>query len=422
MTATRSTEDHPLAPLPAYQCYDCRMCGECCRGIFTIGVRPEERERILAQGWETEPDLQGVPLFVKHHGKWRVANRPDGCCVFQGADGLCRIHAKFGEPAKPLACRLYPFKLIPAGETVRTDLRFDCPAVAGSEGKPVSAYRDDVLALMPRVFHDGVPERPCPPLHDDSPLSWPYAEIVTSAFLRLLRHRDFDLTKRVAACVELVHELRALRVDKLEAPALGGLLDAFEKRVAAEVAADPLERQMPPAMARLALRQLLCVYGREDRWGEARGGMRRRLNAYLRMLSGRGLTPPLRPGFPAVPFRALDEPLGIPPDEIMEPLARYLRVRLESLGFFGMAFYGFDFLDGLSALLLTYPMTLWFARVEAAGRGLIFPDAACMVRGVQLVNHVHGVSPVFRNPLERLRFRFLCRRSVLRRLVAWYGR
>ena len=73
-------------------------------------------------------------------------------------------------------------------------------------------------------------------------------------------------------------------------------------------------------------------------------------------------------------------------------------------------------------LLLTYPLTFWFARACAAGAGLPAPDRACVERAVQMVNHYHGLLPIFNMPQERLRFRFLCERTTLRRLVLWYGR
>ncbi len=85
-----------------------------------------------------------------------------------------------------------------------------------------------------------------------------------------------------------------------------------------------------------------------------------------------------------MPFSALEEPLGIPPDEVVEPLARYLRFRLECMGFFGAGYFGYSYLDGLNVLLLTYPLTFWFARAYAAGNGLPAPDRACIERGIQL--------------------------------------
>ena len=56
----------------------------------------------------------------------RLNHRKDGACVFLGENNRCRIHARYGAEAKPLACRLYPFVLVPTGERWRVGLRFAC--------------------------------------------------------------------------------------------------------------------------------------------------------------------------------------------------------------------------------------------------------------------------------------------------------
>lgn len=236
-----------------------------------------------------------------------------------------------------------------------------------------------------------------------------------------MRNESFDLTTRLAACVNVSAALRFPGIANLDEQQLVQLLEATYNKIVALMIDDPLTRLQPLALERLLLRQIAGIYGREDRRGE-RGVVWRRLQASLRMLAGKGLLPPLRADFPAVPFARLEEPLGFPPDEVVEPLARYMRFRLESLGFFGAGYFNYPYLDGLNVLLLTYPLTFWFARAYAVGQGLPAPDRACVERGIQLVNHYHGMLPVFNMPQERLRFRFLCERTTLRRLILWYGR
>ena len=50
--------------------------------------------------------------------RYRLGHQADGACVFLDERGLCRIHAKFGEQAKPLACRIYPYAFHPAGKKI----------------------------------------------------------------------------------------------------------------------------------------------------------------------------------------------------------------------------------------------------------------------------------------------------------------
>ena len=117
----------PVRALPVVQNWDCAGCAACCRQ-YAVWVDDDERARIESQGWEKEPDFQGVPLFVREGGRltgseWKLNARADGACVFLGPDNRCRIHERFGSAAKPLACRVYPFMLVPAGDHWRLGLR-----------------------------------------------------------------------------------------------------------------------------------------------------------------------------------------------------------------------------------------------------------------------------------------------------------
>src|ERR671923_280380 len=80
----------PVRPLPVLQNWDCPGCTACCRQ-YHVSVTPEERARIEGQGWDEDPDLAGVPLFVRTGGwfstGYRLNHRPDGACVFVGRGG-----------------------------------------------------------------------------------------------------------------------------------------------------------------------------------------------------------------------------------------------------------------------------------------------------------------------------------------------
>ncbi|HEX6985253.1 MAG TPA: YkgJ family cysteine cluster protein, partial [Planctomycetaceae bacterium] len=90
--------------LPVLQRWGCHNCGGCCRRHL-IEITDEERSRILSQGWEGDPALAGVrtvvPLARWPKKRWRLNHTADGSCVFLDDRGLCRIHAKHGEAAKP---------------------------------------------------------------------------------------------------------------------------------------------------------------------------------------------------------------------------------------------------------------------------------------------------------------------------------
>src|SRR5437763_13239934 len=170
----------PVRHLPVIQNWDCHACGQCCHE-YAVHVTDAERQRILAQGWETDPALRGVPLFVRISRWWqkpryRLNSRgADEACVFLDERGHCRIHAKFGGPAKPLACQIYPYVLVPAGDHWRVGVRFACPSAADNLGRPLKDQAADL-----RAFGKALEEREslsdrkveAPPLQLGQRVSW----------------------------------------------------------------------------------------------------------------------------------------------------------------------------------------------------------------------------------------------------------
>jgi len=381
-------------------------------------LQPGEVERIAAQGWEADPALCGMAPIARHGKGYRLNNREDGKCVFLDEVNRCLIHAKFGSREKPLACRLYPFKFIGAGQAVHTDLRFDCQAVAANNGRPLEGHRAELEEMLPQLM----PATAEPaPFRGKLRLGWGQLERITGALVRMIRYPELDLTGRVAGCIQFGAVLRHLSREALDESALDSVLETIFDTVVPAMAQDPLERITPSSGTLTSFRQLLVVYAREDRLGE-RVPIGRRYRDFFRMAGGKESVPPLRDDFPEVSFSALESPIGYPPDDVVEPLERCLRARLESMGFFGSGFAGYNFLDGLNGLLLTYPLTFWFARVYAAAKDLPAPDAECMAKAVSIVNHVHGLAAVFNFPLARYHLRALCNSIILRKLVVWYGR
>ena len=94
----------PVRSLPVLQNWDCHGCSDCCR-TYAVPLSVEETDRIEKQGWEREPEFQGVQLFMTVRGNTSLAHRPSGGCVFLNDEGRCKIHAKFGSAAKPLGWR-----------------------------------------------------------------------------------------------------------------------------------------------------------------------------------------------------------------------------------------------------------------------------------------------------------------------------
>lgn len=410
----------PLISPHGFQKYDCNGCSNCCRGRFGINLSQQDYERLLSQNW-TCSEL-GIPehsLVETKAGQHRLAHRPDGACVFLQDDGLCRIHAKLGEPAKPLGCRMYPFRLIPAGDEVRADMRFDCPPVARNEGRPVSGHAADLRGLLKIVAPDGTRIAP-PPYFGSVTLPWKALARITDAFERLLGDVSLDLTRRVIACVNMSALLRDRRVALLEEPKLGDYLDALVGDMQEAALADPLSRREPQALERTALRHLAGVYGRIVLVSQ-RPRPLRLLATSLRMIGGSGALPPLRDELALATFEDIERPLGTPSGECASPIERHLLMHLTSMGFFGRGFYGRSYLDGLGALLITYPLTCWFARAIAASEGMETLTKDACERAIMIVDHQHANAPLLDSFAVRALSRYLSERAALRSLAIWYG-
>ena len=130
--------------LPVLQNWSCHNCSGCCRQ-HQIEITAEERRRIEHQNWTAEDGIPaGQPLFQSLGPKWNrrsaLAHQADGACVFLNEDGLCRIHAKFGEAAKPLACRVYPYAFHPDGKKVDGEPAVQLP-FGGRQPRQAATWR-----------------------------------------------------------------------------------------------------------------------------------------------------------------------------------------------------------------------------------------------------------------------------------------
>src|SRR3990172_4019055 len=122
-----------MMPAIPGQRWSCHSCGDCCRTL--VGhLFAHECERLDQQGWADE---LGIAPYVQVGRGWVLNKQPDGACVFLDDNNLCRIHAKLGAEAKPLACRIFPFSIRPVPGGWQASLRFDCPSVTASKGQPI---------------------------------------------------------------------------------------------------------------------------------------------------------------------------------------------------------------------------------------------------------------------------------------------
>ena len=418
--------------LPVLQNWDCHSCGDCCRS-YAVPVTAEERRRIEGQGWEKLPEFAGVPFFVKRGGEFYLNHRADGGCVFLGADKLCRIHGKFGSAAKPLACRIYPFLLVPAGDHWNLGLRLACPSAAENKGRGLNAQLGDAreyAAYFESTAAPGALDAPPPPLHGSQRVSWADVGRIAIAFSKMLANDADPFERRWRKILFIVTMLRKATFDgggdpkKAVAGAklsemlhvLGLAADEEEPKTAAEV-------PRPGWAGRTVFRQLVAVFSRKDHGAEqgtAQRGPVRRLVSAVKFAAGRGRVPKVHAVLTdGATFRAGEVPLGALSDTAVSLLARWHRLKVESLQFCGAPNFGLSVWEGVESLALTFPAAMWLARVLVAGGK---PPDEAVTQAVRMVDDNFGFNPLLGSARQKFALRLLANRGDLSKLVAWYGK
>jgi lysine-N-methylase len=423
----------PIRHLPVIQNWDCHQCGSCCTDYW-VPVSEEERARILAQGWHNEPEYRGKKLFVAYGPLWRrkfrLAQTKDDRCIFLDDRGLCKIHSKFGLAAKPFACRLYPYVLVPHGDHWRVSLRYACPSAAANKGRCLGDVQDELGSLASemekwdrrpgyrRSSGKGLGDPPS--LDGRQRLDWSDLHLFQNAVLAILEDQRSPLARRWLKCLALARLCRQARFDTVRGGRLREFLDLVANAIEAETP-QTLDALPPPGwIGRILFRQFLAIFLRKDqglRRGISKQGRLALIGAMWRMLRGTGPLPQLQVGLPECPLESFEQPLGPLPPAAEEVLQRYYLVKTASLQFCGPTYFGYNFWQGLEALALTLPMIQWLIR---GYRQLGQPAAAH--KAVSIIDENFGYNPILGSSRQRLALQILSLRGELDRLIAWYSR
>jgi lysine-N-methylase len=419
----------PPLVLPVIQNWSCHNCGGCCRQHL-IEITDAERQRIADQNWTAADGVpEGQSAVVWFAGppwkkRYRLAHRLDGACVFLNEQGLCRIHAKFGEQAKPLPCQMYPYVFHPGGPKIAVSLRFSCPSVVGNRGTPVGAQRDALKPLAAQVVPPNADKIGPPRISPRTLVDWTDFQRFVQPLDEIFAQPDTPLVSRMQQAVALVRTIDGAKFDVIRGARLGEFLQLVSGAALSEgVSVDGLG---PASRAgRLQFRMLAAHYARRDTFADVARGWRGRLHllkAALTFARGSGNAVPLQPGFREIPFALLEEPFGGPSPEAESILTRYFRVKTQGLHFCGAAYYNVPFVEGFYSLTLVFPVVMWLARWLAASESrsaLVTDDVA---RALAIADHHHGYSPVLGSRSSRRRVRLLTHDMDLERLIAWYAR
>lgn len=413
--------------LPTIQNWSCHNCSGCCRQHL-IEISNFERERIEQQNWTAADGIaDGQPVVVAHSGmpwkkRHRLAHNADGSCVFLNEKGLCRIHAKFGEAAKPLACRIYPYAFHPAGKRITVSLRFSCPSVVANRGIAVEKNRDELKSIAKLVVPEHADLMPPPNVNRTQRVGWRDMMKFVTTLQDMIELGKGDVIERLYRALVLLKLIDQCKYDSVQAERLTEFLDIIREASLDEEIPDARE---PASITRMQFRQLVALYARKDTVADLSGGWLNRwklLRAAVTFASGSGRIPQLQDCFGEASFDQLEAPFGGLPDGAKELLSRYLSVKIQGMHFCGAAFYNVPLVEGFQSLALIVPSICWIARWLAVSNGRAKLQLSDFEKAITIADHHHGYSGALGSMSARKRVRYMNEMDEIANLVLWYSR
>lgn len=431
--------------LPVLQNWNCHNCGGCCREHL-IEISEEEKRRIEGQKWTASDGVSMDRPLVQRisKGRYRIAHQDDGACVFLDDKGLCRIHARFGEPAKPLACRVYPYAYHPAGkENVTVSLRFSCPSVVRNAGNSVESQRTE-LAALGREIVSGKKRDHAPPVihrggtHGQQTLTWPDFHKLLAALDDSLAATDVNFTvclMRTLSWLELVEQsqFETVRGEKLT--------EYLELVTEASTKAQPdndLPVHKPSRLARTMFRLMTAQYARHDTEAQVRQGIRGRIGLFtaaVKYTTGMGTVPLLQGSASvatafeggeddttrSVSFSDVEGEFDGRRSDIDELFMRYFRVKVQGIHFCGPANFDTSVVEGFRSLALMYPIVMWLARLRAARRNRRRLELQDVQAALATADHNFAYSPALGTMSSLQRVNQLAKMKQITSLAGWYS-
>jgi lysine-N-methylase len=387
-----------------------------------VWLSDDDQRKLHEQGWDGRADFAGQQVMVREgwlKRRWRLAQRPDGSCVFLMPDGRCRVHAEYGAEAKPLVCRMFPLQLVPQEKHAWLTLRRACPTAAADRGRAINEYR----ALASELGRtSGLLEATVRPPHltRRQPGSWEAVRMFSGSLDRLLTDPHVPLVRRIAHGLRFCTLLESCRIRGFDAAKLRELCTVLEE-AAHDVGTLFEDRQPPGGAAQVLFRQTAAEYVRlhptfrvaeswRERWRMAR--------VAVAMARGKGTVPPFHPGLPETTFEALDRPLGHLEENLQRPFLHFFIAQVASLQFALASRPGWPIVESLRALAIAYPVGLWLLRWLATNEG---PKVEHVIDIVTMLDRGQGYAPLLAGQ-HRARISALARLGDLDRLVVWYAR
>lgn len=412
----------PIRTLPIVERWTCTGCGLCCWGTVFV-LSDEDLAKLREQQWDKHPDFRGIPTLTRvgwRKQRYRLAKRRDGRCVFLTPEGLCRIHKEFGEPAKPLVCRMFPYQLVPMERNAYVTLRRFCPTVAAGVGRSLAEQLDTVRQLAEEGRLASAPTRP-PTVIRKERRSWSDVLRVADVIERLVLDERFPYVRRLVHALEFCRLLDQCRLRKLDSRQLGQLVSLLEASSIVEAGKMFEQRRAPSRLGAMLFRQTAMEYVRlypglelEESWRH-----RARLVGMAASFAwGRGPVRGIEPGFPPTTFEALERPLGHLDPTTLDPLHTFFDTAVASKHYALLGRRHWSLVESFRALALTHAVAMWLIRLSSTGRE---PQPGDAIGAVGAIDRGQGDATLTGWRHQR-RVAWLAGRQDLGLLIAWYAR
>ena len=346
--------------------FTCTLCADCCR--LDVPLFPGEEDRLARLDWgEDVPSREEVGRTLE--GGQRALNRTaKGVCIYLADDGRCRIHTRFGESAKPRACRSFPFTFHRLGARIAVDTSFYCKSIAERSGAPLSEHVEAWREQLGKGPDDPGGHSLNPDRAVDSELLWTLEE----ELVQLLAVEDstpFERVRYVLAFVRLAAtgdpstsaaaKLRSALSVGLPTQIRGSACSAELDRTQRNVFRQWLFASLNPAPHAWSLLPS-AARAREMKKLE-RAGTRFRKGRGHPWIDHRELQSDFD-SIGAVGTRAFDAEAG-------ELVVDYLTSRIKGQGFLQETSGEMPLVEAVQKQMLAFPMCLWTAKALAAERG-----------------------------------------------------
>lgn len=372
--------------------FTCSQCGDCCR-TFDVPLVQGEAERLESLAWEgSGPGAQvTTPIRVAGlAGRRQLARRRDGACVFLGERSQCLVHERFGELAKPLMCRLYPFAFYPLGDRVGVDVSFACRAVAAGEGAPLEARLPEWSRLHAELALQGseqqvllTHEHALPPA-----LAWEIEEQI----LEILAPGTQPLFDRVRAVLQFV-KLATTGDPTTEAAAT--MRRVLARGIPKQIAAAPHEGTMDKTQRNVFYQWLYVALNPAPPGFEHLGADLQERGK--RAIGKAGDRFRARRGKPTVEGREIEASFAdvqaVDASALREgslPLERFLQAKVLGQKLLKAASEELPLVEAVPKLLLLYPMAIWSAKAQAAIRGASVVAEGDVRTSLRLLDRTYG--------------------------------